>query len=169
MGPRKNHQIRAKEVRLVVEGEGNIGVVTLEEALAKAKELDKDLVEVSANTNPPVVKVIDYSKYLYELRKKKKQSSKTGKVKEMKEYRFTPVIADNDIAFRVRRAKHYLKKGHNVRITMFRKGRLSREQALSKFKEILTNFEGYSSIEPDYKTENRKTYITFKADGKTEK
>lgn len=161
--------IKAPELLLIDEDEGPLGVVSLQEALMKAQEADKDLIEVSANANPPVAKIMDYSKYVYEQNKKKKESSKKTKIKEMKEFRFSPVIAENDAAFRIRRAKEFLNKGHNVRITMYRKGRLSQQQAQTKFDEILTNFEGYSTIEPGPKREDRRIFLTFKADGKTEK
>ena len=74
-----------------------------------------------------------------------------------------------DINFKVKRAYHYLDKGHNVRITMYRKGRQTVEMADSKFAEILTKFDGYSSIEPEPKREGRRTFITFKSDGKAKK
>ncbi|MCA9376857.1 translation initiation factor IF-3 [Candidatus Nomurabacteria bacterium] len=169
VGPRRNHQIRVPEVLLIDDEKGNLGIVSIQEALRLAEIAGKDLVEVSPQANPPVVKIIDYSKYVYEQKKKQKKSKVLGKVKEMKEFRFTPVIAENDIAFRVRRAKDFLDKGHNVRLTMFRKGRFTREQAEAKFREILTMFDGYSSIEPDKKMEGRKIYITLKSDGTTEK
>ncbi len=169
-GPRRNHQIKAPTLRLIDEDEGNIGIVTLQEALQKAHDADKDLIEVSPQADPPVAKIMDFSKYLYEVNKKRKDNIKKSKVKEMKEFRFSPVIAENDSSFRIRRAKEFLDKGHNVRITMYRKGRISEEQAQAKFKEILTNFEGYSTIEPGFKREDRRIYITFKkTDGKTEK
>ncbi len=169
LGPKRNHQIRASEVRLIDAEEENIGVVSLQEALTMAQEAEKDLIEVSPNAKPPVVRIMDYSKYIYEQKKKRKENIKNSKVKEMKEFRFSPIIAENDAAFRIRRAKEFLEKGHNVRITMFRKGRLSQQQAQAKFEEILTNFDGYSTIEPVQKREDRRIYITFKSDGKTEK
>ena len=168
-GPKKNHQITAQTVLLIDDIEGNLGEVPIQVAMAKAHDADKDLVEVSSQADPPVVKIIDYSKYLYEQRKKQKQNSKAGKVKDMKEFRFTPVIEQNDIDFKVKRAFLYLDKGHAVRITMYKKGRQTKEQSDSKFTEILTKFEGYSTIEPGPKREGRRTYITFKSDGTTKK
>jgi translation initiation factor IF-3 len=79
----------------------------------------------------------------------------------MKEFKFSPVIDVGDINTRVRRATEYLEKGHPVRITMYRRGRQSREQAEKVFNEILTNFDEYSSIEPTPKKEGRNMYITF--------
>jgi translation initiation factor IF-3 len=169
--PRKNGEIRAKEVLLIDENGESLGVTSIEIAMSKAKEAQMDLVEVGSKATPPVCRIIDYSKYVYEQRKKQKQNKKAGKVKPMKEFKFSPVIEENDTNHRVKRAKEYLDKGHNVRLTMYRKGRQSQEQANSTFEEILTKFEGYSSIEPEPKKEGRKIFMTFKSDsnGKSKK
>jgi translation initiation factor IF-3 len=129
------------------------------EALEKAKEMGLDLVEISPNAKPPVCKIMDYSKYMY--RQEKKRRKNRQKSKDMKEFKFSPVIDIGDINTRVRRATEYLEKGHPVRITMYRRGRQSREQAEKVFEEILTNFEEYSTIEPKPKKEGRNMYITF--------
>jgi translation initiation factor IF-3 len=118
-----------------------------------------DLVEISPNAKPPVCKIMDYSKYMY--RQEKKRRKNRQKSKDMKEFKFSPVIDIGDINTRVRRATEYLEKGHPVRITMYRRGRQSREQAEKVFEEILTNFEEYSTIEPKPKKEGRNMYITF--------
>ncbi len=167
--PRRNEFIRVPQVRLIDETEQNVGIVDTEIALKQAKEVGLDLIEVSPNADPPVAKIMDYSKYIYEQKKKARKGNVVGKQKEMKEYKFSPVIEDNDITFKVKRAKHYLSKGHAVRITMERKGRQTQEIADLKLAEILTNFEGYSSIEPDPVSEGKRKFITFKPDGKTEK
>lgn len=165
-GPNKNQFIRAKEVMLIDENGQNVGIVPTSEALERAQAVELDLVEVSPQANPPVCKIIDFSKYLYEQKKKKRQGSKTGKVKPMKEFLFSPVIAGGDVEVRVKRAHEYLSKGHNVRVTMLRKGRITQEQAQSKFNEILTNFEGFDTIEDRPMSEGRKLFVTFKSDGK---
>lgn len=166
VGPRKNHQIRVSEVLLIDENNENVGLTPIQVAQSKANDAGLDLVEVSPEATPPVCKIMDYSKYLYEQKKKLKANKKKSKQKEMKEFRFTPVIDVGDINFRVRRALDYLKKGHNVRITMFRKGRQSRELAKEKLEEILTYFDDYSTIETEISREGRRSFITFKPDGK---
>ncbi|GAB4157760.1 MAG: translation initiation factor IF-3 [Candidatus Dojkabacteria bacterium] len=165
--PRRNHQIRATEVLLIDENGENVGVVSIQVALTRAHETGLDLIEVSANAQPPVCKIINYSKYIYTQNKKRREGKVKGKMKELKEFWFTPVIEQNDIDFKVKRAKEFLKKGHNVRITMRRKGRQTEEIANAKFDEILTLFEGYSTIEPEKKKEGRQIFITLKPDGKT--
>lgn len=169
--PNKNNWIRAKEVLLIDQDGEMLGNVTIQEALNKAKEAGLDLVEVGPNAKPPVCKIIDYSKYLYELKRKQRKSKKSGKVKSMKEFKFSPVIEEHDAEHRIKRAKEYLSKGHQVRLSMFRKGRQSKEQAEATFNEILTKFDGYSSIEPEPKSEGRKIFLTFKpsSNGKSKK
>jgi translation initiation factor IF-3 len=160
-GPRKNESIRVPEVMVVDDDEGQVGVMKTEEAIAQAKEQGLDLVEVAPKAKPPVCKIMDYSKYIYRQKKKARKNKKKSKQKDMKEFKFSPVIDVGDINTRVRRATEYLEKGHPVRITMYRRGRQSREQAEKVFNEILTNFDEYSSIEPTPKKEGRNMYITF--------
>ncbi|NLZ24277.1 translation initiation factor IF-3 [Candidatus Dojkabacteria bacterium] len=164
---RVNERIRLPRV-LVIDSEGkSMGEVDTYKALEKAREEGLDLVEVSPNTNPPVCKIMDYSKYVYE-QKKKTRKSKATKNKDLKEFRFSVVIEQGDIDTRVRRAKEFLQKGHPVKITVTRRGRQPREQMKEVFEKILTNFDGYSTIEPEPKIENNYITLTFKQDGKTE-
>ena len=165
-GPRKNEYIRVEEVQLVDEKGENAGIVKTSLALEMAKTVGLDLVEVGPNVKPPVCKIMDYSKYMY-IQSKKSRMNKKGKTKEVKEFRFSPVIEEADTKHKVSRAIEYLKKGHPTRITMFRKGRQSREQAREIFDEILTNFTDYSSIEPGPVSEGNNIFITFKPNGKT--
>lgn len=161
-GPKRNHQIRAKTVRLIDQDGENHGEVDIRQAMSLAQEAEMDLIEVGADANPPVVKIMDYSKYLYELKKKLRKNKANSKTKSMKEFKFTPVIEEHDTNLRVRRAKEYLEKGHNVRLTMYRKGRQSKELAADKFTEILTQFTEYSSIETKPKLEGRRMFVTLK-------
>jgi len=164
-GPRRNEYIKVPEVQLIDAKGENVGVVNTDEARKLAKEAGLDLVEVGANAKPPVCKIMDYSKYLYQQNKKKKDQK--HKTKEQKEFKFSPVIDIGDMNHRIKRAKQYLEKGHPVKITMQRKGRQSSDQAKEVFTEILTNFEDYSSIETEPKYEGRRITITFKSNGKT--
>jgi translation initiation factor IF-3 len=166
-GPRRNEWIRVPEVQLIgAEGE-NLGVVETSKAIVLAQEAGLDLVEVGATAKPPVCKIMDFSKYLYQQNKKKKIAQSTSKMKEQKEFRFTPVMDIGDSSHRVKRAQEFLEKGHPVKLTMIKKGRQSMEIAKSVFSEILTNFADYSSIEAEPKTENNRISITYRQNGKT--
>lgn len=166
-GPRKNEYIRTNEVQLIDEKGENVGVIATFKAIEMAKEAQLDLVEVGPNVTPPVCKIMDFSKYLY-IQSKKNRLNKKGKIKETKEFRFTPVIDTADIDHRVKRSKEYLEKGHPVRILMVRKGRQSKDQALEVFNQILTNFADYSSIEAEPIQEGNRISLTLKPNGKTE-
>lgn len=165
-GPRRNTFIRSPKVQLITEDGENKGIVDTQEALNMARESGLDLVEVGSSANPPVCKILDYSKYMYE-QKKKARKSKTHKSKQLKEFKFSPVIDIADKETRIRRAKEFLSKGHPVRLTMWIKGRQSKEQAKEVFAEILTNFADYSSIEAEPQHEDRQIFITYHLDGKT--
>jgi len=166
-GPRRNEMIIASTVLLIDDKGENLGEVSIQDALTKAKTAQLDLVEMTTGNTTPVCRLMDYSKYRFEQKKKLKDGRKRSRPKEMKEYKFTAVIEQNDIDFRVKRAKQYLDKGHNVRVTMFRKGRQSKELANEKMDEILTYFDGYSTIEPEISREGRRSFITYKANAKT--
>ena len=167
LGPRVNEDIRVSEVQLVNEKGENVGIVQTKEAIQKAKEIGLDLVEVGANVQPPVCKIMDFSKFIYN-QSKKLRLNKKAKTKELKEFRFSPVIDQGDIDHRVKRSKDFLSKGHQVKIVMQKKGRQSMDQAKDVFADILTNFTDYSSIESEPKYEGNRISITFKPNGKTE-
>ena len=165
-GPRRNEYIRVEEVQLIDQEGENLGVVKTYKALEMAKEAGLDLVEVGPNVKPPVCKIMDYAKYVY-TQSKKSRTNKKGKTRDVKEFKFSPVIDKADSQHRINRALEYLNKGYPVRLTMFRKGRQSKEQAKEVFDEILTNFADYSSIEPDSVSEGNNIFVTFRPNGKT--
>lgn len=160
-GTRINEWIRVPKVFLIDKEGKNIGETDTNLAREMAKVAGLDLVEVSPNAQPPVCRIMDFSKYVYE-QKKKLRKNKAGKVKDLKEFRFSPVIDVGDLNTRVRRAKEFLEKGHPVKITAQKRGRQPYEQMKEVFNEILTNFTEYSSIEPEPKSEFNSISITFK-------
>lgn len=116
-----NERIRAEEVR-VVEGL-DIGIYTREEALAEARNLGLDLVLISPKANPPVCKVVDFKKFLYEEKKKKKDLERNQVKVVVKEQQFTPNIGENDYNVKKRKIEEFLEKGFKVKVTVFFKGR----------------------------------------------
>jgi translation initiation factor IF-3 len=119
---RTNHMIKATEVRLVGE---NIepGIYSLFEANGFAKEQGLDLVEISPGATPPVCRIIDYNKFLYEEKKKKKEMKAKAKTSEVKEIRFTPNTDDHDFDFKVKHAEKFLEDGNKVKAHVQFKGR----------------------------------------------
>ena len=100
-----NEQIRAKEVRLVSSDGEQLGVVSIAEAMAKAEEAELDLVLIAPTAKPPVCKIIDYSKYKYELARREKEAKKKQKVIEVKEVRLSPNIDTNDLNTKIGAAR----------------------------------------------------------------
>ena len=145
---RINEQIRAKEVRIVGD---NIEptVVSIHEALRLAEENEADLVEISPNAVPPVCKIIEYSKFLYQLKKKQKElKAKQVKV-EVKEIRFGPQTDDHDYNFKLKHAIEFLKDGDKVKAYVFFKGRsiLFKEQGEVLLLRFANDLEEYGKVD----------------------
>ncbi|MBW7891621.1 MAG: translation initiation factor IF-3 [Chitinophagaceae bacterium] len=119
---RTNHMIRVPQVRVVGE---NVepGIYSTQDALKLAQELQLDLVEISPNADPPVCKIIDYNKFLYEKKKKEKEMKANAKVSEVKEIRFTPNTDEHDFNFKAKHAEDFLKDGNKVKAYVQFKGR----------------------------------------------
>ena len=119
-----NQYIRAKELRVLgVDGE-NIGVISLSEALEKAREAGLDLIEISPNAKPPVAKIMDYGKYLYEEKKKAKVVKAKAHSVEVKNVQVKVGTGENDLSLKARRVDEWLSQGDRVKIDLFLPGRL---------------------------------------------
>ena len=145
---RVNEQIKATSVRVVGE---NItqGVYPLKQALAMAEAAGADLVEISPNAEPPVCRIIDYSKFLYQLKKKQKEiKAKSVKV-VVKEIRFGPQTDDHDYNFKLKHAKGFLEEGSKVKAYVFFKGRsiLFKEQGEVLLLRFANDLEEYGKVE----------------------
>ncbi len=143
-----NDQIRAREVRLVGD---NVepGIYSIQEARAKAEELELDLVEISATAEPPVCKILDYQKYLYQQKKKlKEQKAKSVKV-VIKEIRFGPQTDEHDYNFKLKHAIGFLQEGSKVKAYVFFKGRsiLFKEQGEVLLLRFANDLEEYGKVE----------------------
>lgn len=121
---RTNKQIRARQVRLVgVEGEYNNQIVPLQVALDIARDSELDLVEVAPNSDPPVVRVMDYGKFIYDKTRKEREARKNQKKVETKTIKLAPKIADFHRDIRVKRAREWLEKGMKVKVMVRFHGR----------------------------------------------
>jgi len=119
---RINDRIRVPNVRLVGDNV-TVGVYPTDEARRIAEQQELDLVEISPNADPPVCKVIDYKKFLYEKKRKEKEMKANAKQSEVKEIRFTPGTDDHDFDFKVKHAINFLKDGNKVKAYVQFKGR----------------------------------------------
>ncbi len=151
---RTNHMIRVPQVRLVGDNV-TVGVYPTQEAQRMAQDQGLDLVEISPQADPPVCKIIDYNKFLYEKKKKEKEMKAKSKTAEVKEIRFTPGTDDHDFDFKARHAESFLKEGNKVKAYVQFKGRAIMfkergELVLLKFAERLAEFgqpEGMPKLE----------------------
>jgi len=118
-----NHQIRAKELRVITDEGEVLGVLTLGDALKKAEELGLDLIEISPTAEPPVAKIMDYGKYQYQLSKKQKEAKSRAHVTETKSLQVKIGTSEHDLELKAKNASKWLKEGHRVKIDLFLVGR----------------------------------------------
>ncbi len=145
---RINERIRVREVRVVGDNVEQ-GIYTIQEALHMADDLGLDLVEISPNAVPPVCKIIDYQKFLYQQKKRQKeQKAKSTKV-VVKEIRFGPQTDDHDYNFKLKHAKSFLEEGAKVKAYVFFKGRsiLFKEQGEVLLLRFANDLEDYGKVE----------------------
>jgi translation initiation factor IF-3 len=121
--PRTNHQIRERELRVIGPKGENYGVITLEEALKKADELGLDLIEISPNAVPPVCKITDVGKYMYEENKKQKDAKKKAHSVEVKNVQVKLGTGDHDLSLKAKKASEWLSEGNRVKLDLFLPGR----------------------------------------------
>ena len=120
-GPRRNERIRAPKIRVIGPDGAMLGIMSPYDALAIARRAGLDLLEVSPNAEPPVCRILDYGKYMYEEAKKQK-SHKTVAVK-VKEIKLRPMIEQNDFMTKIRNAEKFLFQGNKLKITLMMRGR----------------------------------------------
>ena len=142
---RINDQIKSDEIRLIDHEGQQLGVVTFISGLQRAEDVGLDLVEISPNTNPPVCKILDYGKYVYEKQKLEKKNKKKQHVIHVKEIRVRPNTGDHDLLTKLSRAKKFLEAGDKVKITVMYRGREMARQdmginTLNRVVEILDDF-----------------------------
>lgn len=137
---RKNTAIRAPKVRLIDQDGNNLGVVDTAEALEKARETGLDLIEITDKTEPPVARIMEYGKFIYEQEKKERAASKKQKdVNVIKGVRLSMRTSGNDLEFKAQTVDKFLKKGYKVRVEFVMRGREKalREIADKRIKEFL--------------------------------
>ena len=156
---RVNEQIRVREVRIV--GDGESTVVSTREALDMARNQGVDLVEISPNANPPVCRLIDYSKFLYQQKKRQKEMKAKQVKVEVKEIRFGPQTDEHDYQFKLKHAKEFLEEGNKVRAYVFFRGRsiLFKEQGEVLLLRFANDLEEYGKVEGMPSLEGKKMFL----------
>ncbi len=159
---RTNYMIKVPEVRLVGE---NIepGIYPTPDALKIAQSQELDLVEISPGANPPVCKVIDYNKFLYEEKKKKKEMKAKAKTSEVKEIRFTPNTDDHDFEFKVKHAEKFLMDGDKVKAHVQFKGRaiMFKERGELLLLKFADRLKEVGALEGMPKMEGKRMLVMF--------
>ncbi len=120
---RHNEQIRISPIRLVNQKDEQVGIISTSEALRMAREAGMDLVEVAPTARPPVCRIMDYGKHVYEEQKKEQHARKKSHGHDLKEVRLKPRIGKHDLEIKIVRAKEFLAEGHRVQFTMVYRGR----------------------------------------------
>lgn len=118
-----NDEIRATQVRLVGDNIAEPGVYSIAQAMKMADEMELDLVEITAKADPPVCKILDYQKYLYQQKKKAKEMKQNSTKIVIKEIRFGPNTDEHDFQFKLKHAQEFLNEGSKVKVSVFFRGR----------------------------------------------
>jgi len=152
-----NRQIRISPVRVIADNGDQLGVLTIDEAIAAAAERGLDLVEVAPLARPPVVKIMDYGKYKFEQAKAARAAKKKQHVIHLKEVKYRPGIDDHDFAFKTRHAREFLTDGNKVKVTMMYRGRQMAHIELGRevLDRVAAELKDIGKIEQEPKLEGR--------------
>jgi len=155
--PRMNKSIRVASVRVALADGTQLGVLTIQEALAKAEELGLDLVEISPEVRPPVCKIIDYGKYLYDDKKRKAVARKNQTKVELKQIKLSPKTDVHDLAFKARNARKFLEEGNKVQFEVKFRGRENAHPEMGRvvLDKIMVELVDIAKLERAAKYENR--------------
>ena len=157
-----NHSIRAREVRLVGDNVP-LGVYSLFDALKIADQQNLDLVEISPNALPPVCRVIDFKKFLYNMKKKQKEIKANSTKVTLKEVRFGPQTDEHDYQFKLKHAQKFIAEGAKVKAYVFFKGRsiLYKEQGTEVLRRLIKDLEDVARLDQEPKLEGKRMFIHF--------
>jgi len=163
-GLRINGGIRADTIRLVDEANNQVGIIAKAEALSKAQEAGLDLVEVAPNSEPPVCRIMDYGKWLYQQKRKVRGTHKktVHPVATLKEIRLRPETDKHDLEIKVKHAREFLEKGHKVQLSLLFRGRqmLHKEQGYNMLTQITETLQDIAKVErPSMMTGRRMTLL----------
>lgn len=159
-----NEEIRDKEIRLIDSNGEQLGIVPLKKAMEMAENKQLDLVMIAQQAKPPVCRIMDYSKYLYEISKKEKEARKNQKVINIKEIRFSPNIEEHDLGVKARNAEKFLKDGDKVKVTIRFRGRETDYSHLGQnlLEQFAQRLNAVGDIEKEAKLEGRNLIMILK-------
>ncbi len=168
---RINNDIRAKEIRVIDSEGGMLGIMQVRDAVKIAEERNLDLIEIVPKAKPPVCKIMDYGKYVYEIQKKEKYQRKQQQQQQMKEIRFKPHIQEHDFAFKTHHARSFIEEGDKVKATVMFRGREMAHkdfgiEVIEKFVEALSDI---AKMDSPIKTEGRFITVVMAPGKQTKK
>jgi len=158
-----NEDIRVPQVRLIDQDGEMQGVMTAREAIQRAFAVGLDLLEISPNADPPVVKILDFGKYKYEQQKKKNEARKKQKVIEIKEIKVRPNIDENDYQVKMRAMKSFIEEGDKVKVTLRFRGREMAHQEIGVrvLERIRSEMDPVTKVEQMPRMENRQMVMVL--------
>ena len=167
---RLNNQINAAQVRLLDDQGKQIGVMSMGDALKLSYEKGLDLVEIAQQAQPPVVKLIDYRKFLYQEKKKKQEEKKNAHVTETKQIRFGPFIDDHDLGIKIERGREFIADGNKVKFIIRFQGRAITKQDLGKvvLLKVVDKMADVSKVDREIHMEGRQMVLVLSR-GKVER
>ena len=162
-GPRVNEDIRVPQVRLIDETGEMQGVMNVRDAILRAYSVGLDLLEISPNADPPVVKILDFGKFKYEQQKKKNEARKKQKVIEIKEIKVRPNIDENDYQVKLRAMKSFIDEGDKVKVTLRFRGRemAHQEIGIRVLERIRGDMDAQTKVEQMPRMENRQMVMVL--------
>ena len=165
---RVNEQIRIPEVRVIDDNGEQLGVMEMAKALQLAQDADLDLVEVSPKAVPPVCRIIDYGKFVYQQSKRAHEAKKKQKTTHLKEVKVGPNIDDHDLLIKLKHAREFLEHGDKLKITIKFRGREMRLENRGRdiLKRVIKELEDVGQVDMLPKKEGRQIFTTLSAKSK---
>ena len=157
-GPRFNNRITSQDVQVIGSDGDNLGILNLNDAINRAKDLGLDLIEIAPNAKPPVCKIMDIGKYKYDLQKKANLAKKKQKTVSLKEIKLRPGTEAHDYNFKIKNAKKFINKGDKVKFTVKFKGREMQHTELGKelMNRIIEETKDIAKVESQPKFEGKQ-------------
>lgn len=161
--PKANREIRCETLRLIGADGEMIGVVSLQQALRLANDAGLDLVEISPNAAPPVCKLLDFSRFKYEMKKKQQEAKKKQKKVTLKEMKFKVNIGQGDLNIKIKKIREFLEDGDKVKVSLWFKGReiVHKDKGKELFDKILLGLEGFAKIDVEPKLEGKQIMMVI--------
>ena len=162
-GPRSNNRITSPDVQVIGSDGENLGILNLNDAINRAKDVGLDLIEIAPNAKPPVCKIVDVGKYRYDMQKKANKSKKKQKIVNLKEIKLRPVTETHDYQFKIRNAQKFISKGDKVKFTIKFKGRELQHSHLGDnlMNKIKEDMKDIGKVELDPKLEGKQMIMVI--------